>query len=230
MTAVIGPVGIQDADLGHGRISLLFARKVGLDKSEIIKSHGKAKGPVKHCQGVSVHGNKAVEDSYVGSFGIDRFQSLGLFNTGLAGIHGVDAVALNPGKLIIRNGSCQDIGLCGPDDGLFGFIQKLHALHCGIRSLVELSGQGFYGKDSGPGRDLDGLQIQIVYGGLGKYGPAGLLEYLIGDIFHIIPDQNADIFDACYAKEITDILQQLACRNGIGSFLFHIDTSYATHV
>ena len=34
MTAVIGPVGIQHTDLGHGRITLLFVLKVILDMLE----------------------------------------------------------------------------------------------------------------------------------------------------------------------------------------------------
>ena len=47
MTAVIGPVGIQHADLRHGRITVLFSSEIVLDMLEILEGHGKAEGIVK---------------------------------------------------------------------------------------------------------------------------------------------------------------------------------------
>ena len=44
MAAVIGPVGIQYADLGHGWISFFFAAEVVLDMQEVFEGHGKARG------------------------------------------------------------------------------------------------------------------------------------------------------------------------------------------
>lgn len=42
MAAVIGPVGIEYADLGHGWISFFFAAEVVLDMQEVFEGHGKA--------------------------------------------------------------------------------------------------------------------------------------------------------------------------------------------
>ena len=46
MTAVIGPIGIQHADLGHRRISRLFVLKVVVDMLEILERHRKVQGIV----------------------------------------------------------------------------------------------------------------------------------------------------------------------------------------
>ena len=46
MTAVIGPVGIQHTDFGHGRISLLFIFKVIVDMLKILERHRKVQGIV----------------------------------------------------------------------------------------------------------------------------------------------------------------------------------------
>ena len=39
MTAVIGPIRIQHADLGHGRITVLLTSEVVLDMLEILEGH-----------------------------------------------------------------------------------------------------------------------------------------------------------------------------------------------
>ena len=44
MAAVIGPVGIEYADLGHGWIAFFFATEVVLDMQEVFEGHGKAEG------------------------------------------------------------------------------------------------------------------------------------------------------------------------------------------
>ena len=46
MAAVIGPVRIQDADLRHGRVSLLLVPEIVLNMLKILKGHGKVQGIV----------------------------------------------------------------------------------------------------------------------------------------------------------------------------------------
>ena len=46
MTAMVGPVGIQYADLSHGRISMLLALEIILDMLEIPEGHGQVQGTV----------------------------------------------------------------------------------------------------------------------------------------------------------------------------------------
>ena len=47
MTAVVGPVCIQHADLGHGRISVFLASEIVLNVLEITEGHGQVQGAVK---------------------------------------------------------------------------------------------------------------------------------------------------------------------------------------
>ena len=44
MAAVIGPVGIEYADLGHGWISFFLAAEVILDMQEVFEGHGQSEG------------------------------------------------------------------------------------------------------------------------------------------------------------------------------------------
>ena len=55
MTAVIGPVGIQHTDLGHGRITLLFVLKIILDMLEILEGHSQIQGTIQFFKYVLIH-------------------------------------------------------------------------------------------------------------------------------------------------------------------------------
>ena len=40
VAAVVGPVGVQDTDLGHGGIPLLLLGEVGLNPEKVLEGHG----------------------------------------------------------------------------------------------------------------------------------------------------------------------------------------------
>ena len=78
MTAVIGPVSVQHADLGHGRIAVLVFIEIVLDKPEIVKSHREAEAVVQLLQRRLAHFAETVQYRDIRRFGIICPQRLGL--------------------------------------------------------------------------------------------------------------------------------------------------------
>ena len=179
MAAVIGPVGVQDTDLGHGRIPVLFPGEILLDKTEILEGHGQVQRSVELPQRRFIHIGKALQHRYVRRFRINVCQCFRLLQAGLPGIHGIDAVALDPVKFVVTDPAGQDIGPGCTDHRFLVLIQELDALDGGIGPLVELAGQGLHAEDPGAFRDLNGLPVKDIDGRLGKYGPAGCFKYLV---------------------------------------------------
>ncbi len=50
MAAMVGPVGVKDPDLRHGRIPALFLLIILLDMTEILEGHGQTQRVIKLLQ------------------------------------------------------------------------------------------------------------------------------------------------------------------------------------
>ena len=159
VTAVVGPVGVQHADLGDGGIPVLGAAEIGLDKAEIREGHGQAQGIIELAQVSLTHLREAVHDLDIVGLGIFGLQGGGLVHAGLPGIHGVDAVGLDPLHIRFGQIALQQVGDRGPDHGFFFFIEELQALLRAVRALVKLARQRLHGKDLRPCGDLDLLPV-----------------------------------------------------------------------
>ena len=179
MTAVVGPVGIQHTNLGHGRISLLITAEIILDMQEILKGHSQTKGIVQLTQFSLFHITETVKNRHISRIIIYSDQSLRLHQICLPGIYRVDTISFDFRKFFVRDITYQQISNCCLDDRLFILIQELHTLYCRICSLVELTGQKFYGKYSAAFRNLNGFLIQIIYRRFRKYGLTCFGKYFI---------------------------------------------------
>ena len=122
MTAVIGPVGIQHADLGHGRIPVFLSLEIVLDMQKILKGHCQAQGIVQFLQCLLIHRAEAVKDLDISRLVIFRNQCRRFFQTGLAGIYRIDAVCFDPCKIVIRDITGDHIGHGRLDDRRFVFL------------------------------------------------------------------------------------------------------------
>ena len=129
MAAVIGPVGIQHPDLRHGRISLFLIPKIILDVQKIPEGHCQVQGRVKFFQNRFLHIAEAIKDFYIRRLFKHGHQSLRLFFLRLAGIHRIDAEALNRRKLFLRYRSLNHIRGGSADHRLFVLPQKSYALY-----------------------------------------------------------------------------------------------------
>ena len=141
MTAVIGPVCIQHADLRHGRIPVLCISVIILCKKNVRAAHRKTHIAADLLKLFSAHRGETVQDRHVVRYTVLGLQRLRLIQRGFTGIHAVDAVFLNCVLLLVRHRPFQDIDLGIGGLRLFMSGEQLDALHRGVRTLVVLSRQ-----------------------------------------------------------------------------------------
>ena len=229
MAAVIRPVGIQHADFRHGRISFFFPGKIVLDMLEILEGHCQAQRGIQSLQLLLGQILETVKNFHIRGFFKHGFQRFRLYHIRFPGIHRVDAVCLYSVKLVIRQLSGNQIGYRRPDDRLFLFVQKLHALQGRIRSLVKLSGQKFHGKNSSVLRNLNLFSVKNIYRRFGKHRGAGLFKNLVADMLHIVADEHPHILYFLQVQIVLQIAFQFLRFHGKRGFLLYIDTSYISH-
>ena len=100
MTAVVRPIGVDDADFRHRRIPFFFIPEVGLDELQIIEAHGQAHVCRQFFQSGVIHGIEAVDDGNVSRFFPGHFQRRNGVQRGFAGFDGVDAIMFDGSDVI----------------------------------------------------------------------------------------------------------------------------------
>ncbi len=119
MTAVIGPVGIENLDFGYRRVSFLFRAEMFTDKIEITISHRQAEAVIKRFKILIAHRGESLKNSHIRRIRENAYQCLGLSQIGFFRIHRVNAVCFNLGKFLIRNITGNHIGNRRLNDGIF---------------------------------------------------------------------------------------------------------------
>ena len=229
MPAVVRPVGIEDPDLRHGRVPMLFIPEILLDMQKVVEGHGQVQASIERAKRLFLHGAETFQHRNVGWFFKHCQERLRLGLSGLTGIHRIDAVGADRIHLCLRHVSADHIGGSGADDGIGFFIQKLDALHGGIRALVKLARQIFHGKNVGIFGQVYGFRIQDIHRGLGKDGPAGFCKQFIRNVLNIVTDQYARLCDRADPQITFDLMQQFSGLYRVSRFFLHIYSSYITH-
>ena len=146
---MIGPVGVQNTDLGDGGIALLFVAEILLTEGNVIRVHGKAVAADKVLQSGTVQRAEAVQNGDFGGNLIPDLKGFRFFQRGFARFHRVDDILFNLRKLGIRKGAVERVHSGGADERALPLGENLDALGRGVRALVKLSGEVFHGKNSG---------------------------------------------------------------------------------
>ena len=144
VTAMIGPVRIENTDLRDGRISLLLVPIVLADEQEVLICHGQIQRVVEYLKIIQRHGSEALEFNDICRFRIIRGQCFRFHLIGDAGVYRIDAVVLYFCKIFIGNITDDHICGSGVNSRRFLLIEETDALLGGVGSLIELSGQIFY--------------------------------------------------------------------------------------
>ncbi len=118
VTAVIGPVGIDDADLGDGRLSVL-GFEVFLAELQIRQVHRKSTLLQKPPQRVFVHCVKAADGLHPGGNFVFHLQCLEFLQRGFSGLYRIDDIFLYGFNVCISEIAGQDIDSGGTDLGTF---------------------------------------------------------------------------------------------------------------
>ena len=110
MAAVIRPIGIQNPNLCHGRISLFLIFKILLNMKKILKGHRQIQRTIQLLKRFLLHLHKSVKNCHICRLFKFRYQSFGLLHICLPRIHGINTVTLNARKLLLCDHSLYHIG------------------------------------------------------------------------------------------------------------------------
>ena len=216
VAAVIGPVGVDHADLGDGGVPVL-GDEIGLAEGDIVQVHGKAVVCDEVRQTLPVQLGEAVQSCHFRGNLIGNGQSGGNFQRSLPALHGVDDVLLKFRDLGVGKAAVQGIDLGGADQGTLPLRDDLDTLGGGICPLIELTGQGLYSEHISSGQvNLGRSHIQLR---LGEYRLHGVVEQLLCDIFRVIAVEQPDVFQSVNAKKVLSLAEQPRCLVG-KTFLF----------
>ncbi len=206
---MIRPVGVEHADLSHGRIAHLLPGEVFPDEPEVAVCHGQRQGVIQSEKRIVIHRSEVFKYPY--AFRLIKMldKCLRLLIRRDSRVNRVAAVLLDQRELLVTYNAAQDIYCCGADQRLNGLIQQLYTLNRGIGSLVELSGEVLNRED--PVSDLGRkcLFIQVIDGRLREHCIPGLLIYLIWKVLDIIPDENAQALKAFKSQVAAKLVRQV---------------------
>ena len=194
VAAVVGPVGVNHADLGD-RGHAALAGKVALAEGDVREVHGEAQLVDHGLELRLVELQEAVEDLHVGRLGVALAQRGALLEARLARLDGVDDVVLDGCERLVGAGALDYVDLGAAHDGALALGDELDALSGGVGALVKLAGQRLHGEDA----DVRGGSVggQLARGDvdlrLGEDHGNAALEELVAQALHVVAvDDCAD--------------------------------------
>ena len=195
MAAVVAPVSVEDAELGFGG-NAAFGPEIPADFFQVCQVHGEPHFPDERLCGLGIHVQETIQNGRSQSCGsIAERERAEVF---LAAFYGIYLIMAHHIKLFLSEAFREDQKAGALDAHVRGRIQQPHAVACGSRTLVELSGQILYCQSGGAfGKTERGepglLRNRHVVGGLlGEYPPCGLFQKFFPEAFQIIDIQHPE--------------------------------------
>ena len=226
VTAVVGPVCVEYADLSDRGVALLLVLEIFADELEVRECHRKIQGIIQLLELSEIHGAEICKNLNILRLRIDSSECLRHGLIRLTGVDRIDSVLHELLKVLIGDLTDEHIGRRGMDTGILLLIQEADALLCGVRSLVKLARQVLDGKDAVRSLLLRELSfINIIYGRLREHSARSLLKCLICYIFYIIADKDPHILHTFYVQIMLCFVQQIVCLDGEFRLLLHVNSS-----
>ena len=220
VAAMVGPVGVDDADLGDGGIAVLVL-KILLAKRDVRLVHGKAALGDEGGEAGLIELAEAVDDLDGLGLGNILGKGFGELERGQARFDGIHHVALDGLDVLVGQLAVQDIDLGGADGGSLALGDELDALAGGIRALVELAGQELHGERG----DAAGGQLVVgeVHLGFGEHGGDAGAEQVLVRAFHVVTVNEAQGVEPLYAEDGDELAFKLLRLYIKAGFLLHVD-------
>ena len=225
VTAVVGPVCIEHADLGDRRITVLIICKIVLDEFKVLKCHRQVELCVELHQRTIFHVLEAFHRLDGIRLLIIFLQSLRLCLIRQTGIDRVDCVRLDLLHVVIRDRANDHVGCRGADSRILTLVKEADTLLCGVCPLVELSRKVLDGENLCVLLLRKLLLIDRIHRRLREDSPAGLLVDRVGDILDVVTVENADIFASLNVQVVADLMAKILRLARELRFLFHINSS-----
>ena len=146
VTAVVGPVGVDDADLRDGGVAALAA-EVLLAEGDVRRVHGQAALGDEGREAGLVELAEAVEHLHGRGLGDLGGERRGLVEGGEARLDGVHHVALHGVHVRLGERALEDVDGRRAHERALALADELDALARGVGALVKLAGEELHGKD-----------------------------------------------------------------------------------
>ena len=221
VAAVVGPVGVDHADLGDGGVAVLIA-EVLLAEGDVCLVHGKAAIGDKGGKAGLVELAEAVEHLDGLGLGSLHVQRLGQVERGDARLDGVHHVVLDGIDGGLVQSARDHIDLGGAHSGALALADELHALAGGVGALVKLARQEFDGKDGAIA--CGEFVVGHIDLGLAKDGRHAGAEKLLVDALDVVAVDDPQGLDALDAENFGQLALELLSLDVEPGFLLHVDT------
>ena len=212
--AVVAPVGVDDLDLGDGRVAVL-ALEVILAEHDVGVIHRKAALDPERFKRLVVEGGEAGQRFNGRGDRKLHLERLALIQARFSRFNRVDDVLLDGGKVFGREIALQQIDPRAAHVGALALAQQLDALAGRVRPLVKLAGQILHRKDGGGGGQRVIGQINRRFA---ENRRDGLFKQVAVDALDIVPVEQPQTFERGNAQKIGQLGQQalgLAVKAGL---------------
>ena len=225
VAAVVGPVSIDHANLGDGRVALFGVAEVGLQELEVVQIHRQTHIMQQVRESRLVHVSKADNRCHAGRDSVLYLEGCRLSHRSLAGVHGVDQVAANLVHVLSGEFAFQNVDFSSGNGRAFAAGEQLDALCAGIGALIELTGQRLYRKDGVSAfRTGKVLVVAHISHRLGEYDALCLLVGLRCKSLCVIAAEIAHMSQVFDFQQVVQAGEQAACFDIEAVFFLGITT------
>ena len=158
---MIRPVGVDHADLRNGGIPVLTA-EILLAETDVVKIHGQGQLIPQGGKGILGKIDEALQGLYLRGDLILYVQGIHGIQGGFSGLHRVDHIMLDGGKLRLGELTVKLVDPCSPYKGPVSLGKDLDTLGCAVCPLVILTGQIFHGKNRAFGLGKAGKDLILL--------------------------------------------------------------------
>ena len=198
MTAVVRPVSVNHPHFRESRVAL-FGSEIVAAEAHVVRVHRKPVLLHEFRKPVFAHRDEPVQHLDVGGSGIFRFQGRGKLFGRFPALDGVDDEFLYLVDIPAFQVAVKHIELCRADDGLFALRHQLYALRCGVRPLVELTGERLNPEHRARTLTVE-RRAHVVELGLREYVALCVFEQLAVRAFHVVTVDDAHFFEPFHAQ------------------------------
>ena len=230
VAAVIRPIGVDGAQLGHARVALFGVAEIIAAEAEILRAHCHAHARHHLAERLVAHLRKAFDNRHVGRHVGLHFQRLRLLHARAARLDRVDDM--------VRDGLHHFAGHAVALDGVdlrAGHLrlrllraEQLQALGGAVRALVILAGQILH-REQLSVQLRQGFIIERVGVRLGEDDAARAFKRLVAQPLHVIALENTHMGNRLRAQRLAQLLAELTGGHVITGALFCIDSSDSAH-
>ena len=219
MTAVVAPIGVEDAEFRFERVAALLA-EVLHHFVQVVLVHGEAVGAAETGVVGRSHFGEAGEIFERLHFGVVvQRQNFHVFG---AAFHRVDDVVADAGEVLIGEAAVEDQQARAADLDLGGGVDEMGAINSGGGPLVELSRDELHGEEFLP---VERVFLRDVVGnGLTENTVATFLHQVVAETEKVIDIEESQFFEV-EGEIFIEFGEQALCLHAELFLLFNKNTS-----